>query len=133
MNDDDATLYLAKAEESVAGAESELANARYNNCANRCYYACFQAAIAALLRAAIAPTSGRGQWGHDFVQGQFVGLLVNRRKLYPAELRDTLALNLKVRQAADYDLDQVTETQASRALRRTQRFVAAVERGGATV
>src|SRR5713101_5426823 len=134
MNDDnDATLYLAKAEESLAGAESEFANGRYNNCANRCYYACFQAAIAALLRAAIAPTSGRGQWGDDFVQGEFVGLLVNRRKLYPAELRDTLALNLKVRQAADYGLDQVTETQASRALRRTHRFVAAVERGGAIV
>jgi uncharacterized protein (UPF0332 family) len=129
MNEDDAILYLAKAEESVAGAESELANGRYNNSANRCYYACFQAAIAALLRTGIAPISGRGQWGHDFVQGEFVGLLVNRRKLYPTELRDTLALNLKVRQAADYGLDQVTEAQASRALRRTQRFVAAVERG----
>src|SRR6266851_1832395 len=133
MNDDDATLFLAKAEESVADAESELANGRYNNCANRCYYASFQAAVAALLRVGVAPTSGRGQWGHDFVQGEFVGLLVNRRKLYPAELRDTLALNLKVRQAADYGLDHVTETQANRALRRTHRFVAAVERGGAPV
>src|SRR5260370_824812 len=129
MNDLDATLYLAKAEESVAGAESELVNGRYNNCANRCYYARFQAAIAALIRVGITPGSGRSQWSHDFVQGEFVGRLVNDRKLYPAELRDTLALNLKVRQAADYGLDQVTETQATRALRRTQPFVAAVERG----
>jgi|SRR5437870_2546537 len=134
MNDDnDAILYLAKADESLSGAESELANGRYNNCANRCYYACFQAAIAALLRAGIAPSRGRGQWGHDFVQGEFVGILVNRRKLYPAELRDTLALILKVRQAADYGRDQVTETQAIRALRRTHRFVEAIARGGATV
>jgi uncharacterized protein (UPF0332 family) len=38
---DAAIIYLEKAEESLAGAESELANGRYNNCANRCYYACF--------------------------------------------------------------------------------------------
>ena len=37
-----AAIFLAKAEESLAGAESEYANGRYNNCANRCYYACFQ-------------------------------------------------------------------------------------------
>ena len=46
----DITIYLAKAEESLRTAESEFANGRYNSCANRCYYACFQAAIAALLR-----------------------------------------------------------------------------------
>jgi len=43
----DVEIYLAKALESLEGAESELANRRYNNCANRCYYASFQAAVAA--------------------------------------------------------------------------------------
>jgi hypothetical protein len=33
--------FLLKAEESLAAAASELANGRYNSCANRCYYACF--------------------------------------------------------------------------------------------
>jgi uncharacterized protein (UPF0332 family) len=47
--------YLEKAIESLAGAESEFANRRYNNCANRCYYAMFQAAIAALMAAGIHP------------------------------------------------------------------------------
>ena len=42
--------YLAKAEESLAGAESEFMDGRYNNTADRSYYPCFQAAIAALLR-----------------------------------------------------------------------------------
>jgi len=55
--------FLAKAQESVAGAESEFAAERYNNCANRCYYACFQAAIHALLKAGIQPQGKRGQWG----------------------------------------------------------------------
>src|SRR5689334_317294 len=92
-------LYLAKAEESLAGADSELANQRYNNTANRCYYACFQAAVAALLREGITPT-GR-QWSHEFVQGQFVGQLVNRRHRYPAELRQALNNTLGLRQTGD--------------------------------
>jgi uncharacterized protein (UPF0332 family) len=37
--------YLAKAQESLAGADSELAHRRFNNCARDAYYACFQAAI----------------------------------------------------------------------------------------
>jgi hypothetical protein len=47
-------VFLLKAEESLSGAESEFANDRNNNCANRCYYACFQAAIAALLTEGIS-------------------------------------------------------------------------------
>ena len=58
-------IYLLKAEESLAGAESEFINGRYNNTANRCYYACFQAAIAALVQEGMQP-SGR-QWGHEYV------------------------------------------------------------------
>ena len=61
----DITIYLAKATESLQTAESEFVNGRYNSCANRCYYACFQAAIAAVLREGIRP---RGQWGDRVVQ-----------------------------------------------------------------
>jgi hypothetical protein len=48
-------VFLDKARESLAGAESEFVNRRYNNSANRSYYAVFQAAIHAL----IAAVSGR--------------------------------------------------------------------------
>ena len=49
-------VFAEKSGESLAGAESELVNGRYNNCSNRCYYACFQAAIQGLARAAeVAP------------------------------------------------------------------------------
>src|SRR5687767_6597204 len=47
--------YLAKARESLVGAESEHAARRYNNAANRCYYACYQAAVAALTNAGVHP------------------------------------------------------------------------------
>lgn len=47
-------VYLAKAEESLLGAISELEQSRYNNSTNRAYYACFQAAITALQHASRA-------------------------------------------------------------------------------
>ena len=126
----DATaLFLEKALESLAGAESELANGRYNNCANRCYYACFQAAIVALTRARVTPRGGSGAWSHAFVPAQFDGELVNRRKLYPTELRGTLNRAYKLRSKADYEINAVSQTEASRALRRSQAFVGAVQGG----
>jgi uncharacterized protein (UPF0332 family) len=51
-------IYLIKAEETLRGAESEFAQGRYNNAANRCYYACFQAAVAALHHANIVSRGG---------------------------------------------------------------------------
>lgn len=120
-----------KAEESLAGAESEYASGRHNNCANRCYYGCFQAALVALRRAGVQVGGETGQWSHAFVQAQFVGQLVNRRKQYPPALRDVLARGLILRQAADYAADRVTQTQAARALRRTREFVEAIRTEGA--
>lgn len=122
------THYLEKARESLAGADSEYVNGRYNNSANRCYYACFQAAIAALLAAGLRPTAP--QWSHTFVQGQFIGNLINRRKHYAAAHRDTLPRVYDLRLMADYDDELVTQTQAMRALRRSRELVTAIARGG---
>ena len=126
----DITIYLVKAAESLQTAESEFVNGRYNSCANRCYYACFQAAIAALLHEGIRP---RGQWSHEFVQGQFVGVLINQRHLYETQLRRVLSDNQNLRDKADYRPELVNATQASRALRRTRTFVAAVRQRGGVV
>jgi uncharacterized protein (UPF0332 family) len=115
--------FLAKARESLEGADSEFLSGRYNNVANRAYYACFQAAVAALEAEGIRPLGGKAEWGHAFVQSRFTGLLVNRRKVYPAELRDTLHALMSVRQRADYEREAITEPQAMRALNRARRFV----------
>jgi uncharacterized protein (UPF0332 family) len=120
--------FLARAFESLAGAESELLSHRFNNVANRAYYACFQAAIAALQRAGIRAQGGN--WGHDFVQSQFDGLLVNRRKLYPTELRGVLARNATLRLSADYKEEPVTETEAMRAVRRSREFLRMIQSEG---
>jgi uncharacterized protein (UPF0332 family) len=71
-------IYLTKAEESLRGAASEFTQGRYNNAANRCDYACFQAAVAALHHAGLAPRGDRTEWGHAFVQAEFVGRLIHR-------------------------------------------------------
>lgn len=122
-------VFSTKAQENLASAASELVNRRYNACANRVYYATFQAAIVALLRAGISPSGTRG-WGHDFVQAQFAGQLIGRRKQYPAELRTTLPLLAELREKADYGHTLVSQTQAARALTRAEAFVQTVLRGG---
>ena len=120
--------YLEKARESLAGAGSELANRRFNNCANRSYYACFQAAIAALLAAGIQARSPGGRWRHEYVQAQFTGQLINRQRRYPPALRTVLSETMLLRQEADYELDGISQRQATRALRRSREFENAVQR-----
>jgi uncharacterized protein (UPF0332 family) len=78
-----AHTYLAKASESLAGAESELREDRFNSSANRSYYACFQAAIAGLLLSG-SPKPISGRWSHGYVQSEFSGQLIARRKQYPS-------------------------------------------------
>ncbi len=120
------TDYLAKAIENLAGAESERANRRFNNCANRCYYACFQAAIAALLAAEIQSLSRSGRWRHEYVQAQFAGELINRRQRYPTSLRRTLSDIMLLRHTADYGTTTISEIEAFRALHLCREFVAAI-------
>ncbi len=130
---DASAIFLQKAEESLAGAESEFSSARYNNCANRCYYACFQAAIHALTAAGLRPQERRMQWGHQFVQAQLVGQLINRRKSYPPRLREVLRRGLVLRHVADYIGLLVTSNEASSGLRRTREFLQAVRSAGGGV
>jgi len=119
--------YLTKAHESLRGAESEHIAERPNNAVNRAYYAAFQAAVAALLDAGIPVQRGQGGLvSHQAVHSQFAGILVSRRKLYPANLRSVLQDLLRERIIADYRPVNVSHARATRALRRAQGFLAAV-------
>lgn len=71
------------------------------------------------------PPSGK-TWSHTFVQAAFGGVLIWRRKLYPATLRDTLVRAQQVRNQADYERAIVSQTQAMHALSRAHAFVDAV-------
>ena len=67
------------------------------------------------------------RWQHGFVQAQFVGQLINRRKHYPASLRDALFRTLILRRVADYTLQYVSQTEAYRAVRRARAFLEAIQ------
>ena len=125
-----AQIYLEKAGENLAAAESEYAHGRYNSCASRAYYACFQAAVYALIRAGIQSPTRSAAWGHDFVQAQFNGQLIVRRKMYPSALRDVLRHSFELRVKADYGSEHVGEARAARVLRRSSEFVDAVSHRG---
>ena len=120
-------VFLDKALDCLTSAEIEIANGRYDNAANRCYYACFQAAIAALESAGFRPSGGsKPRWSHESVQALFIGVLINRRKRYPSNLRPILSEVAAVRQTADYSRKRVPEDEARRALRRSREFVMAI-------
>jgi uncharacterized protein (UPF0332 family) len=110
--------HLTKAAECLAGARSEFANARYNNAANRAYYAAYNTAIVALIRAGI----GRPRWLHDEVQALFAGQLIARRKLYPSDMRRTLNDLAAVRVRGDYAPEMVSRAAAEEVLRSAERF-----------
>jgi len=126
--DADSLAYLTRSLECLASAESEVTAGRFNNCVNRCYYAMFQAAVAALIAAGVRSDGAKRQWEHGFVQAQFAGILIQRRKLYPTDLVSALPVNLERRVAADYGVPGVSKTVAERALRTARVFVTAVER-----
>ncbi len=130
MGVDESQAYLTKARESLTSAETDYTAGRYNSCANRVYYACFQAAVAALLVEGLRPVSPRGEWSHEFVQSQFNGLLIGRRKRYPLPLRRILRDTMEVREKADYTPSSVSARVAGRVLQAAQSFVHAIEEQG---
>jgi uncharacterized protein (UPF0332 family) len=113
-------------QESVAGARAELEAGRFNNSANRCYYAVFQAAIHALMMDGIRLPGGGTERSHAFVESQFVGQLINRRHISERTLRLVIGHNRDLREAPDYAPESVAEVRASRAIRRAERFVRAI-------
>ena len=124
--------FLTKAQESVTGARAEFEAGRVNNSTNRSYYAVFQAGIHALIMEGIRLPGGGTEWGHAFVESQFVGQLINRRHIYETSLRPVIGQNRGLREAADYAPESVAEVRALRALQRAERFVRAiVDRQGA--
>lgn len=95
------------------------------SCANRCYFAMFQVAVAALIDEGLQPPEQR--WGHDWAQAQFSGRLIKRRKVYPLKLRCYLPEAVTLRHTADYRSRSISKSDATLQLKRAEEFVGAVE------
>src|SRR3990172_5250648 len=117
-------LFLDKARESLASAHADFAAGRFNSCANRAYYAAFQAAIAALIHAGV---QGREDiWSHRFVMSECSSTLVRRIHLLPSSLSSALNALMEKRNVADYESRSVSKQESRRSLRRAGEIVSAV-------
>lgn len=116
---DEEEIHRLKALECLTGAESEAAGGRYNNAANRAYYAWFHAAMVAFLRAGYR----RDLWSHNEVQALFAGQLVTRRPQYALSSRSILNDVAQVRVMGDYETRMVSGSLARGVLRDARRFV----------
>ena len=116
--------YLPKARQSLQGAESELAQERFDNAVNRAYYACFQAAVDALITAGVSvQTDSGGVISHKQIHSNFSELLIRRRKLYSSQFRNVLQDLLRDRILADYHSAPLSSAKAARAVRQSRLFV----------
>ena len=116
----DARVFLEKARESLASAEDDLAKGRFNACARNGYYAAFQAAISALITEGIRPAR---RWEHSFVQAEFQGRLIYRRRVYPAGFRRMLTDGFETRSRADYSPMAIPGREAAKGLQNARDIV----------
>ncbi len=104
--------FMNKTRENLAAAEICFENRLYNASANRAYYAAFQAAVSALADSGIK----KEKLDHKWVQAEFSGRLITRRKVYPAKVKAYLMKMQIIRNDADYKMRQVSRKKAQRQL-----------------
>ena len=121
----DSSIYLAKAEQCLAGAALAVAHGQYNNAANRAYYAAYQAAVAAL-NAVRAQAPAPRYWAHDFVLREYSLRLACDRGDYAPGSRSVLKALHDERLKADYEVELISRASGEHALALTREFVGAV-------
>ena len=116
-------IFLTKSIENLAVAEWSFEHRHYNACANRAYYAMFQAAVAALASVGVTPKTEIID--HGWVQGRFAAELTRRRKKFPG-MASYLNDVRFVRDVADYKSEMVNRRRASRVIRIAREMVGAI-------
>lgn len=109
--------WLDKANENLAAAQLCFDHGHFNACANRLYYAMFQAGIATLVKHGLLQPEARV--GHDWLQSNFSGQLIKHRKIFSAKFRSYLFEALSVRSTADYRMASVSKDTAWRELKKS--------------
>ncbi len=117
----DVDVMMDKARESLASAEADLAARRFNSCANRAYFACFQAALSVMIHQGMA--SANSTIAHQTVATQFAEQLVRRRKLFPARITGELYDLMVWRHQADYQTAPISSRRTREAVRRASQFL----------
>ena len=111
--------FLEKSRENLKIAQIGFENDCYNACANRAYYAAFQAAVAALLEKGFA----KGKLDHKWVQAEFSEKLIKRQKVYPSEMKAYLTEMQLIRNKADYEPQSVSRKTAFRQMTKAEEMI----------
>jgi uncharacterized protein (UPF0332 family) len=122
---DPALAGLQKAKENLLDAEEAYLGKRYNACVNRAYYSIFQSALAVLMYEKYLPTREEN-YRHDFVQAEFIGKLIKKKKVFRQELGGYFNYVLVMRQVADYRFTMISEGVANRCLHHAREFVKSI-------
>jgi uncharacterized protein (UPF0332 family) len=111
--------FQQKAIENISSAKILYDNQFYNASVNRSYYAIFHSAINAL------SINGYDikRISHEATQALFAGELIKRKKLFPSKLKAYLNQLRVIRNAADYEPEQITQKIARRQLGKAQEFL----------
>ena len=108
--------FIKKAEENLHVATTACDDKCYNASVNRAYYSVLQAAIAALEHEGIKEE----KINHAWVQSEFNGKLISRRKIYPSKLKSTLTELQLSRNIADYKNKSISKKIALNRLARAR-------------
>ncbi len=116
--------FFSKAKENLKIARISFDNECYNACANRAYFAAFQAAIAALADKGLR--SERNE--HAWVQSEFNFQLIKRRKIYPGKIKSYLLTMQEIRNIADYSDENISKKIARRQLSQATEMIQNIEK-----
>ncbi len=115
---------MDKAKENLNIAQLSFEMECYNACANRAYFAAFQAAVAALSAQGIQ--SGKND--HAWVQSEFNLQLIKRKKIYSAKFKGYLLDMQQARNKADYSEKNVGKKASREQLSRAAEMIYAIEK-----
>ncbi|MBF0228421.1 MAG: HEPN domain-containing protein [Desulfamplus sp.] len=116
------TEFFNKAQANLNAAQLCFDNQLYDSCANRAYYAVFQAAIAALSDKGV----NRSKPDHKQIQADFSEKLIKRQKIYPTKLRSYLMDMQSVRNQADYTTENISKNLAFQQIVKAQEMISAI-------
>jgi len=119
-------VYLAKARNNLRTAQSAYEQGDFDSCVSRCYYAVFQAAIAALIRLTDFRPAG-GEWSHKVTQAEFNRRLVMRRKVFSGQIGRTLLTLIEWRHRADYAPINTSRQIARAGIALAEAFLSAIQ------
>jgi len=111
--------FLDKAKTNLTVAQICFDREFYDACANRAYYAAFQAAVAALADKGIK----RDKADHKLVQADFSEKLIKRQKIYPGKLKSYLMDMQGVRNQADCSHASVSRKLAFQQIHKAEELI----------